>query len=80
MHVLIIYKFDENQIKNKQVLDRKTLILVFMGEQMNNPIWPKYKLIQDFLHVLLICKLEEDQIKNKQVIDQTTFILAFKGE
>ena len=29
-------------------------------------IWPKFKLIQDFMHVLITCKYEKDPIKNSR--------------
>ena len=32
MHVLLLCKFDEDQIKKEQVIDQTTLILAFKGE------------------------------------------------
>ena len=31
---------------------------------VSGPIWPKFKLIQDFMHVLVTCKYKKDQIKS----------------
>ena len=43
------------------------------NSDVNSPIWPKIKLIQDLMAVLIICKSDEDSIKNEIAIIQTTF-------
>ena len=30
---------------------------------VSGPIWPKFKLVQDFMHVLISCKYKKDRIK-----------------
>ena len=35
---------------------------------MNNPIWPEFDLVHDFMAVLFICKCEDDSIKRKGAI------------
>ena len=37
----------------------------------NNPIWPIFKLDQDFIHVHLICKFQEQPIKTEWLMQMT---------
>ena len=62
MNVMVICKFYEDQIKCKQAIDRKTLILVFKRD-VNDPIGPIFEPIWDFIHVLVISKFDEEQMK-----------------
>ena len=40
---------------------------------VSGPIWPKCKLVQDFMHVLDTCKYKKDRIKNNQEKVETLF-------
>ena len=40
---------------------------------VSGPIWPKFKLVRDFMHVLITCKYKKDRIKNNQEKVQTSF-------
>ena len=78
--VLIIFKFDEDPIKNKVATVWTTFSPLYVyGRQKagsshkNNLICPKIKLVQDFMAVLITCKSDEDSIKNEIAIVQTTF-------
>ena len=33
--------------------------------KINDPIWPIFDLVRDFIHVHLICKFQENLIKNE---------------
>ena len=39
----------------------------------HGPIWPKIKLVGDFMAVLVTCKYDKDPIKNEIAILRTTF-------
>ena len=41
---------------------------------MSSPIWPKFKLNQDFMSVLVTCKCDEAQIKNEGASIETSFL------
>ena len=40
--------------------------------EVNNPIWPEFELIRDFVSILVIGKLDKGQIKHEGVIVFTT--------
>ena len=41
------------------------------NSQINDPIWPGFELIRDFIHTQLICKFQEHPIKTEGVIVMT---------
>ena len=43
-------------------------VLHAQGQVVSGPIWPKFKLVQDFMHVLLTCKYKKDQRKGGNTI------------
>ena len=47
------------------------------NSKVNIPIWPKFKLRQDFMPVLVTCKLDEDPIKIEGTIDRTRSNMGF---
>ena len=72
MPVLVIFKLDEDSIKNEVAIVRTTFSplnvygrLKGKNSHVNNPICPKIKLVQDFIAVLITCKSDEDSIKIK---------------
>ena len=40
---------------------------------VSGPIWPKFKLVRDFMYVLVTCKYEKDRIKNNWEKVETSF-------
>ena len=40
---------------------------------VSGPIWPKLKLLQDFMHVLVTCKYKKNRIKNNKEKVETSF-------
>ena len=77
MPVLVTSNFDDDSIKNEQAsiktpfsnykpmgnfLDAKRAA----NSVVSGPIWPKFKLIQDFMHVLITCKYKKDWIKTQK--------------
>ena len=40
---------------------------------VRGPIWPKFKLVRDFMHVRVTCKYKKDRIKNNQEKVETSF-------
>ena len=73
MLVLVICKFDD--LIKSEVPIVLTIIspLYVYGRlkasnfQVNSPIWPKIKLIQDFMDVLITFKSDKDSIKRKSM-------------
>ena len=70
MPVLVTSNFDDDLIKN----ERSSMETAFshyksMGKffrrssaansVVSGPIWPKFKLVRDFMHVLVTCKYKE---------------------
>ena len=49
-------------------LDLKAANSIVSGQ-----IWPKFKLVQDFMHVLFTCKYKKDRIKNNGEKVETSF-------
>ena len=40
---------------------------------VSGPIWPKFKLVQDFMYVLVTCKYKKDWIKSNREKVETPF-------
>ena len=40
---------------------------------VSGPIWPKFKLVRDFMHVLVTSKYKKDRIKNNRENVETSF-------
>ena len=36
-------------------------------------MWPKFKLVRDFMHAFITCKYKKDRIKNNQEKVETSF-------
>ena len=49
------------------------------SSEVKYQIWPKFKLIKDFIDMLITCKFDQDWIINKQVIERITLFFVFKG-
>ena len=84
MAVLVTSKFDEVPIKNERAWRHLFPIIslweIFRRSRAANsivsgPIWPKVKLLQDFMHVLDTCKYKKNRIKNNQEKVETSFSL-----
>ena len=46
---------------------------IFVAQGQNNPTWPKFELVRDFMPVLDTCKLKEVTIKTHVSMGRTTF-------
>ena len=78
MAVLVTSKFDEDPIKNERAsLETPFSHYKFMGRAANSivsgPIWPKVKLLRDFMHILITCKYKKNRIKNNREKVETSF-------
>ena len=52
------------------------------NSKINDPIWPDFKLVQEFTHTHIICKFTEDLIKTESYADDKVkqkFFSAIKG-
>ena len=70
IHVHLICKFQEHPIKPEWVtLSQSLRLFSNQGDEIkfNNPIWPVFKLFQDFIHVHIIFKFKEHLIKTEWV-------------
>ena len=47
--------------------------------EINSLIWPKFKLVGEFMAVLAICKFDEDPIEIEGTIDRTMSNMVFFG-
>ena len=60
-------KFDEDPIKIEGTIDPTRSIMGFLprasNSEVDSPIWPEFKLIQDFMAILVTCKIDEDPEK-----------------
>ena len=80
MNGLVTCKYEEDRIKNRGARVFTTLDVNFSDAQGQITlesvvvIWPKFKLIQDFMHVLVTCKNEDDRIKNEGARVFTRFL------
>ena len=41
---------------------------------VSGPIWPRVKLLRDFMHVLVTCKYKKNRIKNNQEKVETLYV------
>ena len=82
MNVIVSSKYKGDPIKNEEARVLTTLNIDFSTTHgqltpHSGRIWPKIKLIRDFMVVLLTCKNEEDPIKNEGVRVLTTLNIDF---
>ena len=84
MPVLVTSNFDDDLIKNEQASMEtpfshyKSMGNFFRRSRAANsvvssPIWPKFKLVWDFMHVLVTCKYKKDRIKSNREKVETPF-------
>ena len=84
MPVLVTSNFDDDSIKNEQASMEtafshyKAMGNFFRCSMVANsvvsgPIWPKIKLVLDFMHVLVTCKYKQDRIKNNREKVETSY-------
>ena len=80
MPVLVTSNFPDDLIKNEQASTETPFFhyKFFRRSRAANslvsgPIWPKFKLIQDFMHVLVTCKYKKDRIKSDREKGETPF-------
>ena len=84
MPVLVTSNFDDNLIKNEQAsMETPFSHYKSMGNFLRHsraansivrsPIWPKFKLVRDFMHVLVPCKYKKDRIKSNREKVETLF-------
>ena len=84
MPVLVTCNFDDDLIKNEQASTEtsfshyKSMGNFFRHSRaansvVSNPIWPKFKLVRDFMHVLVTCKYKKDRIKSNREKVETPF-------
>ena len=83
MPVLVTSNFDDDSVKH----ERASMETAFshyksMGffrrsraatSVVSGLIWPKFKLIRDFMNVLVICKYKKDRIKNNREKGESSF-------
>ena len=80
MAVLVTSKFDEDPIKNDQASLRHHFPISLWNNFrrsraansiVSGPIWPKVKLLRDFMHVLVTCKYkkESDKKNNREKVE-----------
>ena len=75
MAVLVTSKFDEDPIKMNELAWRHHFLIISLWEIftrsraansiVSGPIWPKVKLVRDFMHVFVTCKYKKNQIKKQ---------------
>ena len=74
MATLVTCKFEDDLIKSECAIRQTTLSPVYVygkvfrrsrvgNSEVNIPIWPEIKLIQDFMLALVTCMHDEDPIK-----------------
>ena len=84
MPLLVTSNFDDDSIKNEQAsmetpfFHYKSMGNFFRRSRAANsvvsgPIWPKFKLVWDFMQVLITCKYKKDQIKGNREKVETPF-------
>ena len=89
--ILVTCKYDEDPIKNEGAIVFSTLSPLYVNgknlrrsrasnSKANSPIWPKIKIVRDFMPFLINCKLEEDPIKMKALLCSQHFFQALKGK
>ena len=77
MPIVVINNFDDDSMKNERASMEKAFShYKSMGNYFRcsraantivcGPIWPKFKLVRDFMHVLVTCKYKKDRIKKKK--------------
>ena len=82
--VLVTSKFDEDPIKKMNELAwRHNFPIISLWEifrcsraanyLISGPIWPKVKLVRDFMHVLVTCKYKKNLIKNNRAKVEASF-------
>ena len=77
IHVHLICMFQEDPIKTEwaMLMTNVKQVLFQQSREHNSkiydPIWPVFKLAQDFIHVPLIIKFQEDPIKTEWVMLMT---------
>ena len=78
MPVLVPSNFDDDLIKNEQAsMETAFSHYKSMGRAANSivssPIWPKFKLVWNFMHVLVTSRIKKDRIKNNREKVETSF-------
>ena len=84
MPVLVTSNFDDDSIKTEQASMEtpfshyKSMGKFFRRSRAANsvvssPIWPKFKLVRDFMHVLITWKYKKDRIKSNWEKVETPF-------
>ena len=83
MPVLVTSNFDDDLIKNEWASMETPfshyksmgnfLDLSAANSVVSSPIWPKFKLIRDFMLVLVTCKYIKDRIKSNWEKEETSF-------
>ena len=86
--VFVTCKFIEDPIENEgtivftfsplEVYGKNFHLSKASNSKVNIPIWPKIKLVRDFMPDLVTCKFKEDLIKNEGAIVSTT-VLHYKS-
>ena len=76
IHVHLIRKFQEHPIKTEQVTLMTKSSRDFFSSQgdvtkMNNPIWPVFELVQDFIYFHLTCKFLDGMVKTEWLLLMT---------
>ena len=75
MYDVITCKYEKDTIKTAKKMDVFIFSIIYLwgwfsdaqgaaNSIVGGQIWPKFKLIQDFMHVLITCKIEKDFINN----------------
>ena len=85
MPVLVTSNFDDDSIKNERASMKTAFSHYVYGKCFRRSraanfvvsalIWPKFKLVRDFMHVLITCKYKMDRIKNNREKMETLFSL-----
>ena len=76
MPVLFTSNFDDDSMKNERA-SMETAVSHYKSGNffrrsraansvVSGPIWPKCKLVRDFMHVLVTCKYKKDRIKSSR--------------
>ena len=81
MCVLVTSNFDDDSIKNERASMETPIISLWeifrrsraANSVVSGPIWPKFKVVRDFMHVLVTCKYKKDRIKNNREKVETSF-------
>ena len=75
--LLVLSTFDKNWPTGfRDITVQKCDIFVTQGQVtpvVNDPIWPKFELVRDFMHVLVTCKYKKDRIKSNREKVETPF-------